>query len=93
MDCCDWIYARLLIYGIIVPFHYAKETFKVKHAHLQPSQQMKVCQERGNIYTLFQAEMTNELGMECIVNTFLLERRGLAHSSPPTKPLEILSIK
>ena len=36
IDSCDWIYARLLIYGNIVLVHYAKETFKEERAHLQP---------------------------------------------------------
>jgi len=36
---------------------------------------MKLCQEgRENIYTLFLVEMTNEMGIESAVNTFLLER-------------------
>ncbi len=76
IDRCDWIYARLLVYGNTVLFHYAKETFKREACTFAASQQMKVCQEGREIYTLFQAAMTNEMGIECVVNTFLLERRS-----------------
>lgn len=57
------------------------------------SQQMKACQEGRKIYILFQAEMTNEMGIELRCKYISPGEKELAHSFPLTKPLEILSIK
>lgn len=50
IDSCDWMYARLLIYGNVLLFHNAKETFKEKPTQLQPPSKLK-CVKREGKYT------------------------------------------